>query len=196
MPPKGISARAVMFIVVVFLALVLVLLRWSADVESPAGSGEEGPRLSHIQIADEGKTVEINAEPSAANGEARELVRESIHLLLSGTTNERRATAIQLTYMASDATGRENVRRFDESLRDQVRQALLKGLRDPDLAVASRCREALIGWWRVSGSAAANRHFAQGIATYEAGRLDEALRLFQDLEELGDAVPPDLYRMK
>lgn len=196
MPEERISPRAVIFVVAVFLALVLVLLRWSADVEDTVERDQSGPLLSGIQVTEDGKLVEIDTLTLLANGEPGELVEESINLLLNGTLSERRTTAIQLSYMTNDPSTHASLLGLGAAMQAKLRNALLEGLNDTDVAVAKNCRTALIGWWRMSESPAATQQFQQGLAAYEARQWDVAMETFEGLEALGGPVPSDLHRMK
>lgn len=196
MPSDRIPARAILFICVIFLALVIVHLWWSAEVDEPAAPDQQGPRLSSIRIVEGDRVVDLEAEPPAAEGSPQEVLEASLELLGTGSTNERRATAIQLAYMANDPEEHDRLAALEPGLRSRVEEGLLIGLRSQDAAVAGGCARALIGWWRIAQSAAADQHFRQGLAAYEAQQYDTALSVFRNVEELGGAAPPDLFRMK
>jgi len=193
---ERVPAKTLAFIALVFLALVVIQLRWSANVEDKTAAEPEGPHVSRVQISKEGKLVDVETEPVLATDKAEELVQTSIALLSSTALNERRSGAIGLAYMASEPAERQRLLGLSADLKSRLQQALAKGLQDADATVAKSCGEALIGWWRMSESAAVTQYLEQGLAAYEAGQLDEALQAFQSVEALGVALPPDLYRMK
>jgi len=193
---ERIPAKTLIFIALVFLALVVVQLRWSADVEEKTAADQEGPRVSRIQISKGGRLVDVETERGLTTAKPEELVEAGIALLAKDTPNERRTGAIELAYMANEPAERGKLVGLNASLKTKLRQALLKGLQDADAPVAKSCGEALIGWWRMSKSTAITECFQQGLAAYEAGQLDAALQAFQNIEALGDAVPADLYRMR
>ncbi len=194
MPAERIAARTILFIVVVFLALVVVHLRWGTDVEEEAAT-EAAPSVSSIQVAEDGKLVDVMSAEWPNEG-PESAVRSALEELSSESAESRRAVAIQLSFLTNDPAARERLLALPEELAAQVRAALLEGLHDPDPVVAANCAEALIGWWRISPSGTATRHFQRGLAQFEAGRLEAALETFEGVEGLGGAVPPELYRMK
>lgn len=196
MPAERIAARTVVFIVVVFLALVVVHLRWGTDVEEDEAAGEAGPSVARIQIADDGQLVDVTSGPMLAEEGPEPVIRAALEELASESAERRRAVAIQLSFLTDDPAAHERLLALPAELSAMVRGALLDGLRDPDPTVAANCAEALIGWWRISPSGTATRHFQRGLAQFETGRLEAALETFRSVEALGGAVPPDLYRMK
>ena len=102
---------------------------------------------------------------------------------------------MQLAQLTSDPSERERLAQLDAGVTPELRSALVAGLNDPDSLVAANCREALVGLWRMSRSDATSEYFSQGLAAYDAGKLDTALETFGGVERLGSSVPPDLYRM-
>ena len=196
MPSEEVPARAIIFIVLVFLVLVLVQVRWGFREGDRTEPDEQGPRLSHIQIAEDDQVVDLAPESLLTRRELAELMEGRIRSLAGRKTNERRVAAIQLAYMTNDPREHEKLLRLGEELLERAEDALLKGLQDTDEAVAKSCREALVGLWRISDSTAAGEHFRQGLAAVEARQWDLALQTFESIEGLAGSVPPDLYRMK
>lgn len=192
-----IPAKALILVAVVFLALILVQLRLAPDAEEekPAAN-QESPQVSRVQISKDGQLMDMSTEPLLTPSGSQELIEASIGFLAAGSTNLRRATAIELAYIAGDPTEQEKLRELSAGVKTRLREALLRGLEDSDTTVAKSCAEALIGWWRMAPSPAVSRSFQQGAAAYEAGQMDVALNTFRSIEELGGPVPPDLYRMK
>jgi tetratricopeptide (TPR) repeat protein len=193
---RQIRARALVFIAVVFLALVVVQLRWNADVQRQASAEAQSPQVSRFQISKDGRLVDVNTEPLSAPTSPDDLIETSIGLLSRGSTNERRTTAVELSYMANAAAEKEKLLALSDDLRGRLRQALLNGLRDPDAAVAGACSEALIGCWGMSESPAVTQYLQSGLSALGEGQYDAALETFQSIEVLGRTCPPDLYRMK
>jgi tetratricopeptide (TPR) repeat protein len=103
--------------------------------------------------------------------------------------------------LANDEVGRDRLAQLPPPILAAVRRALLgqglpdKGLNDPDPAVSVSCREALVGLWRMSDSAAGDGYLRQGLAAFEGGQVDAALAVFRKVEGLGGPVPPDLHRL-
>jgi len=195
-----IRATALVFIAVVFLALVVVQLRWNADVQRQASSAEQSPQVARFQISKDGHLVDVNTESLGAPTVSDDLIETSIGLLSKGSTNERRTTAVELSYMANAPAERERLVAISDELKNRLRQALLNALRDPDAAVAGACSEALIGCWGMSASPAVTQYLRSGLLALGEGQYDTALQTFQSIEKsieaIGRACPPDLYRMK
>lgn len=196
MPLQNIRPRAVIFVALIFLALVAVHLRWGGEDGGKARTEEEGPQLSRLLITREGQPIEIDLESLPTQRDVEELMRGYVHLLLEGEENERRTTAIQLAYITNQPQEHDRLLQLSQSVLGAVRQALLKGLNDPDARVAAHCGEALVGLWRMSDSAAAVQQFTRGLTAYETGELDAALEALTKAEKLRSPAPPDLYRMK
>jgi tetratricopeptide (TPR) repeat protein len=177
----------------VFLALVLVHL-WLGAQDTGPESEQRGPQLSRIELPEDQEQVEITDE--GATADARGLIESRIYLLEKGERNERRATAIQLAYLTEQPEARDAALHLDQSVREQLRRALLKGLNDPDEVVSENCRDALLALWRTCDSLAVTEQFREGLRAYRMGQFDEALKTFQSAEGLRGSVPPDLYRME
>jgi tetratricopeptide (TPR) repeat protein len=195
MASDGIRARTVLFICAVFLLLVVVHLWWSAEVEEPPPGEDAEPRLSRIQIVEGDRVVDLQAEPGVEE-RPDAVLKASVGLLSGGSINERRATAIQLFYMGSDADERARISEASPEVRAAVREALLGGLKDADASVADACARALIEWWRITESDAADQHFREGLAAFHARQFETALAMFEDVEQLDGRAPADLSRMK
>ncbi len=191
-----IPAKALLFMAVVFLALVLAQLRWNADVPEQAPPEAEGPQVDRIQISQGGRLVDVKTEPITVRTSLDDLMESSIGSLRGGSSNERRTAAVELSYMANTPSEQEKLLALGAGLRARLRQALLDGLRDPDSAVARPCSGARIGWWRTSASPAVTQYLQSGLSALSEGQLDAALETFQSIEGLGRPCPPDVYRMK
>ncbi len=195
MPVEGIRPKAVVFIAVVFLALVAMRLRWGGEDGAANEPEEPRPQLSQVQITSGGQAVEIDLKALPTRGDIEGLMDGYARVLRTGDLSERRTTAIQLAYIANEPREYENILQVRQPVLDGLRQALLAGLNDQDGRVASHCRDALIGLWRVSDSALAIERFAAGLAAYEMGDYDAALKAFEAAERLQTDAPPDLHRM-
>ena len=119
MPAERVTAWAVVLIVAVFLALVIVNVRWGKD-EDGAAPGEMGPRLSHVQVAEDAPPEEVGPEAVLGLQVLSELMEGRIRLLTGGQTNERRATAIQLAYMVGRPQEQGDLIRISEQRRHAV----------------------------------------------------------------------------
>jgi tetratricopeptide (TPR) repeat protein len=195
--PEAMSADAVRPKVVLLIAgafLLLVVLQVWMGGEKPGDVEEAGPQLSRLELPEEGEELELTREMTPA--ELEDLTESRIYLLGNGEINERRATAIQIAMMVADPLESDRYLRMPDPLKARLREALFRGLNDGDDVVSSKCREALLGIWRTSDSVAATERFQEGLAAWDAGRLEEALEVFQSVEQLRGSVPPDLYRMK
>jgi len=195
MPAERIRPKTIVFIAVVFLALVAVHLRWGGEDGAAEEPEEPRPRLSQVQITSGGQAVEIDLGALPTRGDIERLMESYARVLRTGEQDERRTTAIQLAYIANEPREYETILQVRKSVLDRLRQALLAGLNDEDGRVAANCRDALVGLWRVSASAPAIERFAGGVAAYESGDYDAALKAFQTAEKLQSDPPPDLYRM-
>jgi hypothetical protein len=200
MAEGGIPGKAIIVIVLVFVALVAVNLRWGGEGASN-GNGAEEPMLTGIRIADQEGMREIQPTVSTTADDMAALMQGRIRVLLSGTDEERRATAVEVAALAGDPAGRDQLAQLPPAVLAEVRLALLgqgrtgKGLNDPDPVVSRNCREALVGLWRLSASAVCDGYLRQGLAALEAGDVDGALDVFLKVDRLGEAAPPDLYRL-
>jgi hypothetical protein len=192
MPAEGIPTKALIAIAIVFLALVVVQLRWGPDKDRNGAA--QRPALSQMHIADDG-SVEIGLAADMTQGDLEALMADRVRLLREGGERERRATALELATMADDPVGRDLLLQVSQPLGRQLRVALFDGLKDPDAVVVRNCRRALIGLWRIFPNDAAARRFADGLKAYEAHDMDGALSAFQDAESLSGFCPPDLCRM-
>jgi hypothetical protein len=192
MPADGIPTKALIAIVLVFLALVVVQLRWSPDKDSEGG--EDRPTLSQIHVTDDG-SVEISPAAGLTQEDLEALMVDRIRLLREGEDRERRATALEVATMADDPAGRDLFLQLPQALGQRVRDALFGGLADPDPLVARNCRRALVGLWRVFPNGAAAQRFSDGLKAYEAADMEAALVAFREAESLSGSAPPDLGRM-
>jgi tetratricopeptide (TPR) repeat protein len=186
--------RTVIPMAVVFVALVAVLL-WVSENEDNQSGTDQQPQAPRIQIKQGGQLVDLSPGSQLTDAEMAQLVRSRIQLLDSADAADRRAVAIQLAHITTDASDSDRLRPIGSPLTSELRTALFRGLNDADPVVSSNCRDALIGLWRICDSDAASDAFGQGLAAYEAGNLDDALATFRGVEALGGSVPPDLYRM-
>ena len=182
---KGNPAVAAGLIVAAFLALVAVHVLWkrAEDKQLPGGAADR-VASAPVRIEGEKGEVQIGARSSAYTEERERLrtaeLKRQIELLLTGDKKEdRRSAALRLVFIA------------DRS----ATQALLKGLKDTDRRVASRCARALLNVWQQSESAAAFGLFRQGRWAYEEGNLEEAVAIFNEAAKL-DARVPELYRLR
>ncbi len=188
--------RTVVFVALVFLALVAVHLQWGGEQEDGAPPEEQGPLLSRVQITNGGESVEIDFASLPSQSDVEGLMARYANLLVKGEVAERRTTAIELAHITHEPQDYEKLLQLSSRTQDAVRQALLKGLNDPDARVSAHCRQALVGLWRVSDSAAVIRQFQLGLAAHERRQLDDALAAFTNAEQVQSNVPPDLHRMK
>jgi len=195
MPAETIRPKTIVFIAVVFLALVAVHLRWGGEDGAAEQPEEPRPSLSQVQIDSGGQAVEIDLRDLPTRSDIERLMEGYAYVLRTGDQDERRTTAIQLAYIANEPREYEKILQVSKPVLERVRQALLAGLNDPDARVDANCREALVGLWRVSDSAPALERFASGLTAYTAGDYDAALEQFQAAEKLQSAPPPDLHRM-
>ncbi len=195
MPNESIQARALVIIVAVFLALVVVHVRWGRD-DPDADADQAGPRLSHVQVAEEEPAQAVDVDSPLSGTELSELMDGRVRLLVQGEPNERRATAIQLAFMAGDVREQQGLLQLGTARRKALEEALLKGLLDDDPTVADKCRGALLSLWRLADSSAARRQVHRGISALEAGDWDLALRSLNDVEKLTARIPPELHRLK
>lgn len=188
--------RTVVFVALVFLALVAVHLRWGGEQEDGAPPQEQGPLLSHAQITNGGESVEIDFASLPSQSDVEGLMARYAALLVKGEVTERRTTALELAHITHEPQDYGKLLQLSSRTLDAVRQALLEGLNDPDARVSTHCRQALVGLWRISDSAAVIRQFQQGLAAHERRQFDDALAAFSNAEKVQSNVPPDLHRMK
>lgn len=192
---QGVPAKAIVFVVLVFLALVVVLLTASGEGKSEEGEPAR-PTLSGIEPAGDGQVVDVTAGLPLSLRELENLVRGRISLLRAGGTNERRATAVELANMANEPDGREDVLRLRAPLQAELREALLNGLSDRDPLVVRSCRRGLAGLWRMNADPRVSTELEAGLAAYEQEDFNGALAAFAEAEKLGGSAVPDLHRMK
>ena len=182
MAPEQITGKAVAFVIGVFLVLALLHLWWQGR-ESQVGAREGAMTVMPTRVGGEGGEVEIGGESATPVAERdrirREELKRLLHQLTSGSVEEKRSAALHLQYLADSS----------------AEPILLKMLKSEDTLVAQRCAKALLSLWQQSDSAAVNRLLSQGLAAYEAGRMDEALDRF-DMSAVLDADVPDLYRLR
>ncbi len=191
---SGYAVRPGVVLLVAGAFLLLVILHiWLGD-DRPAELVESGPQLSRLEVAERGEQIELGYGMTAA--ELEELMVSRLHLLESGEVTERRAVAIQVALEVGDPLEADRYLRMPAELKARLREALLRRLNDEDVVVSVKSREALLGIWRTSESVAATEGFHEGLAAWNAGRLDEALEIFRSVERLPGSAPPDLYRMK
>ena len=201
MAEETIPGKGWIVIGLVFLAFVVVHLRWGGEANQN-GNGSNEPFVASIRIANEDGVMEITPAASATAAALAALTEGRIRLLLNGSATERRATAVELASLTCDAGGRGKLAQLPAETLLEVRRALLgkgrkaTGLNDPDPVVSASCRQALEGLWRMSGSAVGDDYLQQGLAAFEADRIDKALEVFRQVEQLGGTVPPDLYRLQ
>jgi tetratricopeptide (TPR) repeat protein len=196
MQAGAIPARAVIFIVAVFLVLVFVHLRWGGDAGDGVSPEQGGPRVLRIQVKEQGQMVDLNGQGTPLDAGPTAFVDESTRQLGQGALNERRTAAVQLAYMANDPQEGPKLLALGTAFERRFRQALLAGLNDSDETVSRSSRQALVGWWRLSGNAALSGYVRQGVDAFEARRYEAALEAFRAAQSLGSPVPPDLHRME
>lgn len=191
---EWVRPRTMIFMAVVFLPLVALLL-WSVKRDDNGANKDRPLQLSRIQIKKGDQLVDVSQQAQPTDDDLAQLMLARVRLLASGAADDRRAMALQLAQITADPAERERLAQLDGRVVQELRSALVGGLNDEDTVVAANCREALVGLWRMSGSDAASESFSQGLAAYDAGQLDSALRTFNSVESLGGSVPPDLYRL-
>jgi tetratricopeptide (TPR) repeat protein len=191
--PELTRPKVILLIVAVFLALVGFHL-WLGRQEGN-GTGEARDfRLSGIQMAERGEELDVSREMGPDEQEA--LILSRANLLMNGERGERRATAMQLSYMTADPDRVVKLLQLSSGTRERLREALFQRLRDEDELVSSACRNVLLGLWRSSDTTAATEQFRRAVALYERGQLDQALAALETAEKMRGSVPADLHRMK
>lgn len=193
-----IPGKGFIVIVLVFVALVVVIIRWG---DESATNGTAGPVVASIRIAEKDGMVEVSPGTSTTAEDMVALLQGRMARLLSGSDDERRAAAVEMASLAGSPGGRDRLTQIPANMLAEIRRALLgrvrtgTGLNDADPLVSSSCRDALVGMWRISHSAVCDDYLRDGLAALDADDADAALNAFVMANGLGEAAPPDLYRL-
>ncbi|MFW6456725.1 MAG: tetratricopeptide repeat protein [Planctomycetota bacterium] len=179
MDTERIPGKAITVAVVLVVLLAGVHLWWEEEEREENGAGGDMV-IEETQLGVDGQQLRFETPDKSDNKARSEEAQQLLQILASDAPiQKRRSAALRLQYLA-DRT---------------AEKPLLKSLKSEDEVIARRCSETLLELWQRSESPSVNRLMKQGMAAFEDGKYQEAMRRYDMCRELDPEVS-DLYRLR